>query len=72
MRTISFSDLPDDAQQSIAMAPRFTYHIRATRSGGVHLRPHWTGGNERGWRKVVDVPGSEQKTGKIIPLRGRE
>jgi hypothetical protein len=70
MKTISFNELSDDVQRSIAMAPHFAYHVRTRRS--VHLRPCWTGGNERGWRKVVDVPGSEQKTGKIIQLRGKQ
>ena len=71
MKTVPFNELPWDAQRSIAMAPQFLYHVRTRRSGGVHLRPHWTGGNERGWRKVINVPGSEQKTGKVIPLRGK-
>lgn len=70
MKTISYNDLPEDVQKTVAALPNFTHRVRSLRGGGIQLRPSATTGNVRGWKTVVDIPpGQEKKTAKIIPLR---
>ena len=69
MKTISYNDLPEDIQKTVAAMPHFTHRVRNLRGGGIQLRPSATSGNVRGWKTVVDIPGTEKKIAKIIPLR---